>query len=122
MTPNSVKNLLTNTVNINEKPRVSISSESQGAENRNIMDTSGSNINLLARVSELLQEELLISERNEDNNKWDDVIRLLCGQLGTIKGELNNVKNHKKTLGQQKLVCILAVGLYNHIALLSYEY
>ena len=86
------------------------------------MDTSGSNIKLLARVSELLQEELLISERNEVNNKWDDVIRLLCGQLGTIKGELNNVKNHNKTLGQQKLVCILAVGLYNHIALLSYEY
>ena len=83
------------------------------------MDTSGSNIKLLARVSELLQEELLISERNEVNNKWDDVIRLLCGQLGTIKGELNNVKNHNKTLGQQKLVCILAVG---HIALLSYEY
>ena len=101
MTPYSLEANLTKTINIHEKPRVS-SSQSRGPENNN--DPAYFDLELLSRVSQLLDKDIL--DRDEDKNRWNDVLRLLCGKLEAVKGELINVKNCNKTLGQQKLVCV----------------
>ena len=101
MTPYSLEANLTKTINIHEKPRVS-SSQSRGPENNN--DPAYFDLELLSRVSQLLEKDILGSDRYEDKNRWDDVLRLLCGKLEAVKGELINVNNCNKTLGQQKLV------------------
>ena len=103
MTPHSLEANLTKTINIHEKPRLS-SSQSRGPENNN--DPAYFDLELLSRVSQLLEKDILDSDRDEDKNRWDDVLRLLCGKLEAVKGELINVKNCNKTLGQQKLVCV----------------
>ena len=99
MTPYSLEANLTKTINIHEKPRVS-SSQSRGPENNN--DPAYFDLELLSRVSQLLDKDIL--DRDEDTHRWNDVLRLLCGKLEAVKGELINVKNCNKTLGQQKLV------------------
>lgn len=101
MTPDSLKASLTKTINIHEKPRVSLGP----ADNKTIPEYS--DIELLTRVSNVLKKDLdlLVLDRDGDKNRRSDVLRLLCDKLHTIKGELNNVKKCNQTLSQQKMVC-----------------
>ena len=101
MTPDSLKASLTKTINIHEKPRVSLGL----ADNKSIPEYSDAE--LLSRVSQLLEKDLdlFLPDRDGDKNRWSDVLRLLCDKVDTIKGELNNVKKCNQTLSQQKMVC-----------------
>ena len=98
MTPDSLKASLTKTINIHEKPRVSLGP----ADNKTITD-----LELLPRVANILEKDLdlLVLDRDGDKNRRSDVLRILCDKLHTIKGELNNVKKCNQTLSQQKMVC-----------------
>ena len=101
MTPDSSKAYLTKTINIHEKPRVSLGP----VDNKSIPEYS--DVELLSRVSQLLEKDLdlFLPDRDGDKNRLSDVLRLLCDKVDTIKGELNNVKNCNQTLSQQKMVC-----------------
>ena len=102
MTPNSLKANLTKTINLHEKPRVSLES----VNNKSYMEYSNE-AEILSRVSQLLENDLdlLMSDRVGDKNRPCDVLDLLCTKLENIKGELNNVNKRNQTLSRQKLVC-----------------
>ena len=102
MTPNSLKANLTKTINIHEKPRVSLES----VNNKSYTEYPNE-AELLSRVSQLLENDLdlLMSDRVGDKNRRCDVLDILCSKLENIKGELNNVNKRNQTLSRQKLVC-----------------
>ena len=101
MTPNTLKKTnQTKTIYIHGKPKLSLGSTDHG----NFPECSGTNLELLSQVSKLLEKDF--SDKDQTKSRWDDVIRLLCGKLETVKGELNTVKKYNKALCQQKMVCI----------------
>ena len=103
MTPNSLKKAnLTKTINIHEKPRVSLES----VNNKSYTEYPNE-AELLSRVSQLLENDLdlLMSDRVGDKNRRCDVLDLLCSKLENIKGELNYVNKRNQTLSRQKSVC-----------------
>ena len=75
MTPYSLEANLTKTINIHEKPRVS-SSQSRGPENNNNAPAYF-DLELLSRVSQLLEKDILGSDRDEDKNRLDDEGRFI---------------------------------------------